>query len=319
MKKAFTFCLSLALFLAARCVSSYAQDSPVPFVFIPQWTSQAQFAGYYVALEKGFYLDEGLDVRIVNPSSSQTVFEQLRENEMDATTLQLVQAMELADSGIQLVNILQTSMNNALVIVSRRGKDPMKLRGAKVSCWRTGFSQIAECVAAEQNLDFEWIQTSDGLNLFIPGAVDASLGMTYNEYYKMLQTGLVSPEEGVYRFSEHGYNIQEDGVYVTREAYRKHPERAKAFARASRKGWEWAAAHPDEALDIVMAHVRRDRIATNRVLQRLMLEEVLRLQLSPETGRREFRLLPGMVKQASDLMYRNGMIRKEIKMEDLLP
>lgn len=71
----------------ACCVPAYAQDGLIPFAFVPQWYSQAQFAGYYGALEKGFYRDEGLDVRIVNPFSSQTFYEQLRENEMDATML----------------------------------------------------------------------------------------------------------------------------------------------------------------------------------------------------------------------------------------
>lgn len=131
------------------------------------------------------------------------------------------------------------------------------------------------------------------------------------------QAGFTLPEEGVYRFAEHGYNIQEDGLYVTRDYYRKHQKQADAFARASRRGWEYAAAHPEEALAIVMDYVRRNNIATNPVLQRLMLEEILRLQLDPDSGEREFRLREDMLRQVSDLMLRAGQIHRPVTLEDL--
>jgi NitT/TauT family transport system substrate-binding protein len=122
----------------------------------------------------------------------------------------------------------------------------------------------------------------------------------------------------VYRFSDHGYNIQDDGIYVTREYYDNHRNQAKRFAQASRKGWEWAAEHPDEALDIVMKYVDREHIPTNRVMQRLMLDEVLRLQVDRETKRREFRLRPDMVKQASHLMKEYKMLSREVSYEELI-
>ena len=78
-----------------------------------------------------------------------------------------------------------------------------------------------------------------------------------------------------------------------------------------------AAQHPDEALDIVMQYVDRDRIATNRTLQRLMLQEVLRLQVDRESKQREFRLRPDMVQQASRLMVENMMLGREVTYEEL--
>lgn len=74
-----------------------------------------------MAQEKGFYKEAGLNVEIVHPSLTQPAMKRIQNQESHATTLQLNQAMEIVDSGIELVNILQTSMNNALTIVSRRG------------------------------------------------------------------------------------------------------------------------------------------------------------------------------------------------------
>jgi NitT/TauT family transport system substrate-binding protein len=132
-----------------------------------------------------------------------------------------------------------------------------------------------------------------------------------------VQAGIKMTDKNVYRFCDHGYNVQEDGVYMTRDYYEAHKDLAHRFAQASKKGWEWAAAHPDETLDIVMQYVEKNHIATNRVMQRLMLKEVLRLQVDRESKKREFRLRPDMVRLASRLMKENQMLSREITYEEL--
>jgi len=292
-----------------------AQEETI--VFTPQWTAQAQFAGYYVAEAKGFYRDAGVKVRIEHPSATQPAMSRLRNNECQATTLQLCQAMEIVDGGIPLVNILQTSMNNAMVIVSARGKDPLTQKGARVGIWSVGFGQLAICMSIKDHLDYEWVRFAQNVNLFVSGALDATLAMSYNEYYQLVQAGIEMTDKNVYRFCDHGYNVQEDGVYMTRDYYEKHKDQAHRFAQASKKGWEWAAQHPDEALDIVMQYVDKNHIATNRVMQRMMLKEVLRLQVDRESKKCEFRLRPDMVRLASRLMVENKMLSREVTYEEL--
>lgn len=309
----------LAALLAVLGMQTAAAQQEEPLVFTPQWMAQAQFAGYYVAEEKGFYREAGVDVRIDHPSPTQPAMARLKNNESQAITLQLCQAMELVNGGLPLVNILQTSMNNGMVIVSARGKDPLTQKGAKVGIWSVGFGQLAICMSIQDNLDYEWIRFAQNMNLFIAGALDATLAMSYNEYYQLLQAGLEIPEDCVYRFCDHGYNVQEDGLYMTREYYMKHQDQARRFAEASRRGWEWTAEHPEEALDIVMDYVDRAHIATNRVMQRLMLMEILRLQVDRESGEREFRIRPDMVQLASHLMVENVMLDREVTYEELVP
>ena len=173
-------------------------------------------------------------------------------------------------------------------------------------------------MSIKEYLNYEWIRFAQNVNLFVAGALDATLAMSYNEYYQLVQAGIKMNAKNVYRFCDHGYNVQEDGVYMTREYYAKHKEEARRFAQASRKGWEWAAQHPDEALDIVMKYVDKDHIATNRVMQKLMLKEVLRLQVDRESKKREFRLRPDMVKLASRLMVENQMLSREVSYQDLM-
>ena len=307
----------LAVISSVLPFASSAQDAP-PLVFTPQWTAQAQFAGYYVAEAKGFYREAGIKVQIVHPSATQPAMSRLRQNQCQATTLQLCQALEIVGDDMPLVNILQTSMNNAMVIVSAKDEDPLKQKGARVGIWSVGFGQLAICMSIMDHLNYEFIRFAQNVNLFVSGALDATLAMSYNEYYQLVQAGIKMTDKNVYRFCDHGYNVQEDGVYMKRDYYEKHREQAHKFAQASRKGWEWAAQHPEEALDIVMQYVDRENIATNRVMQRLMLKEVLRLQVDRESKKREFRLRPDMVKQASRLMVENGMLGREVTYREII-
>ena len=312
------FRILAAILMVWGCVAQTAQAQDETIVFTPQWTAQAQFAGYYVAEAKGFYREAGVKVKIEHPSPTQPAMSRLRKNQCQATTLQLCQAMEIVDEGIPLVNILQTSMNNAMVIVSAKNQDPLTQKGARVGIWSVGFGQLAICMSIKDHLNYEWVRFAQNINLFVAGALDATLAMSYNEYYQLVQAGIEMTDKNVYRFCDHGYNVQEDGVYMERSYYLKHKDQARRFAQASRKGWEWAAQHPEETLDIVMQYVNKNGIATNRVIQRLMLKEVLRLQVDRESKKREFRLRPDMVQRASTLMLENQMLSRDITYKELV-
>ena len=209
-------------------------------------------------------------------------------------------------------------MNNSMVIVSRRDEDPLKQKGIKVGIWSAGYGQLAICMSNKDHLNYEWIRFASNVNLFVSGAIDATLALSYNEYYQLAQAGVKLSDRNVYRFCDHGYNVQEDGVYMTRSYYEKHRDEAQHFAEASKKGWEWAAMHPKETLDIVMKYTRRDHIGTNRILQELMLKEVLRLMIDRESKQRDYHLRPDMVKKANELMLENKMLEREIPYEQLL-
>lgn len=301
---------------ALVCLHLFGQEKE-KIVFTPQWMAQAQFAGYYVAQEKGFYADEGLDVKIVHHNGTRAPEDRITANPDVITTLTLPQAMELADKGIQLVNILQTSMNSGLLIVSRFGGDPLQMKGATLAVWRSGYNQLAYCVAKDLGLDYKFVEAADVVNIFVAGAVDAALAMHYNELLHIRESGIEPDEKSVFRFSEHGYNVQEDGLYVTREFYEKHSDSAERFARASRRGWEYAAEHQDEALDMVMGYVKKNNIATNRIIQDLMLQEVLQLQLDPDSGKREFRLREDMFNLACEVMLRCGLLSAPLTFNQL--
>lgn len=311
-------CLLPALCGAGTARAQQQQQHPLHrLVFTPQWTPQSQFAGYYAALAQGFYREEGLDVVISHPSASNPALNRLRQGTSHVITLQLVQAVCRTAEGFPLVNILQTSQRNSLMIVPRHDgiRTLADLRGRKIGIWKAGFGELARILDSREGLDVQWIPFINNVNLFISGAIDATLAMSYNEYFQILACGM-QPRH-VFHLADLGYDIPEDGLYVSASYYRRHRTRLEAFARASRRGWQWVAEHPQEALELVMEQVRRHHVGTNRVQQKRMLEAVLQLQCPRGAMQPTFTLLPAQVEQASRLLHDNGYIGREVTYREL--
>jgi len=288
------------------------------FVFTTIWTAQAQFAGYYAAKEKGFYDEMGLDVVIQHPSLTSSASNRLKTDLCDAAMFSMMSAMDFIAQGTPLVNIFQDSMNSSNILVSRWGADPSKMKGQRVGIFNSDPNYLTFIMSKKEGMNYEWVRFTSDINVFLSGAVDATMVVSYNEFCQLKQAGFNLPERSLYRFSDHDYNIQENGVYVKRQYYNTHRSTVGKFAAASRRGWEWVAAHPDEALEIVMKYVRKNGIHTNRVMQKMMLEEVLRLQIDRESKRREFRVRADMVRKASKMMFEAGMLKREVTYKELI-
>lgn len=287
-------------------------------VFTPQWTAQAQFAGFYVADAKGFYKEAGLNVSIEHPSSSNPNINRLKMGQCQFITLHLVSAMKFIDEGIQLVNISQHFQQNTQMIVSHK---PLKgiesLRGMKIGHWKSGFSELAFSMNNRYDLGIQWVPFISHINLYISNAIDATMAMSYNEYFQLKIAGQKIQKDQTLYFRDIGYNVPEDGVYTTASFYKSHKQEVEKFAEATRKGWEWAYNNPEETLDIVMMYCQANNVATNRVVQEWMLQECLKVLSNKNSGKRTYTLDPKGLDLANQLMTEGGVIKKNIPYQQI--
>ena len=287
-------------------------------VFTPQWTAQAQFAGFYVADAKGFYKEAGLNVSIEHPSSSNPNINRLKMGQCQFITLHLVSAMKFIDEGTQLVNISQHFQQNTQMIVSHK---PLKgiesLKGMRIGHWKSGFSELAFSMNNRYNLNIQWVPFISHINLYISNAIDATMAMSYNEYFQLKIAGQKIQKDQTLYFRDIGYNVPEDGVYTTASFYKSHKQEVEKFAEATRKGWEWAYNNPEETLDIVMMYCQANNVATNRVVQEWMLQECLKVLSNKNTGKRTYTLDPKGLDLANQLMTEGGVIKKNIPYQQI--
>jgi NitT/TauT family transport system substrate-binding protein len=303
----------LVWLICGSAISIFAQTSHLESVaFIPQWLPQAQFAGYYVAYEKGFYRRHRLDVKILRGGPEKPASEWLAKGQATFGTLFLSDGIEKRARGLKLVNIAQIVQRSALMLVAKKSSGisvPEDMHGKKVGLWRNEFQLQPQAFFRTYLLTVKVIPQSATLNLFLRGGVEVASAMWYNEYHQLLNSGLNPEELSTFFLADHGMNFPEDGIYCLADLANQHPKTCRAFVSASIEGWMYAFAHPDEALDIVMQYVNAANVGADRVHQKWMLARMRDIILPPGTDIPMGTLEPAAYAQVAQEMQSSGMIK----------
>lgn len=307
---------TIGVFILWVAFSPHMMAQSPTIVLSPKWTAQAQFAGYYVAEKLGFYQEEGVNVHVLHPAVSESSFSYLKKGKAQAAVMNLSYALMEQSAGTRLINVMQTSQENSLMLVGRFSfKGLPSLQNKSIAVWNHLSEELLDRIASHYQLQVDWIRFNNGINLFISGAVDICLVGSYNEFPQLAECGVKVDSTRVLRFADYGYDLPEDGLYVTEEFYQQYPDAVRKMVRACIRGWEWANEHREEALDIVMEQVHLHNIGTNRYHQRKMLEEILRLQVDKQCGKRTYRLsregfdravrilVPGALQRNDGILY----------------
>jgi NitT/TauT family transport system substrate-binding protein len=247
-------------------------------VFVPHWLPQAQFAGYYVAQDRGFYRDAGIDVEIKHPSASIQVTSMLASGEADLISLFLITGLSARNKGLDLVNFGQISQHSAILIVTKKSggiEQLSQLNGKKIGIWKSGFDEVPKALIEEKGYHVEWVPILSTVNLFMMGGIDAMTVMLYNEYNQLISSGLNEDEINKFPMADFGFDVPEDGLYCLKSTYENRKPELKRFLQATLKGWEYAAANKEYAINIVLKRMQMAHIPANKVHQTWMLNKVV--------------------------------------------
>ena len=233
-----------------------------------KWVVQAQFAGYYAALDQGYYEDEGLEVDI-RPGGPDIVPEQVvLGGQAEFGINWLDSTLATRDKGQEIVNIAQVFTRSGMTEVTWKdtGFDQITdLRGKKVGVWLGGNEHKLFAALNKNGLnpqkDVEIVAQPFDMELFLNRQIDAAAAMTYNELAQVLETK--DPDTGelyqldqlnVMKMSDLGTGALEDGVFVREDwiADEANQDIAERFLKASFRGWVYCRDNPDECLDIVL-------------------------------------------------------------------
>ncbi|MGC9362902.1 MAG: ABC transporter substrate-binding protein, partial [Candidatus Syntrophosphaera sp.] len=283
------FCAIVLLFVFAACERESSEtrytrylpnDIPDEFLSIRyriKWQHQAQFAGSYMALEKGFYLKRGLDVQILPGGVQYPPYQSLVNGECEISNNNLYNIMKRYHEGPPLVNLAQISQRNSTLLVAKKTSGISTLndmQGKRIGLWRDEGADYLRLFFEHVGLDVQIIQMDWSVNLLLNDAVDAMNAMTYNEYHRILMSGLDEDDLVVFDPADYGFNLIEDGLYTTRDFYDKHTRECIAFAEATLEGWLYAFDHRDETLDVVLRYQRQNNLPANRAHQAWMLDHM---------------------------------------------
>ena len=302
------FLVWLILFSAV----SASADEPVlkKLSFLPHWSPQAQFAGFYMALHKGFYRRHGIDLKIIPGGPRMSAVEHLRKNQADIVTLWLSSALELADEGVEIVNVGQVIQRSALVLVSKKTSGiltPEQMNGKKVALWPADFQIQPTAFFKKFKLTNTIVTTETPVNLFLRDGVQVASVMWYNEYHTLINSGLDPEEMQLFFFDKVGLNFPEDGIYLRKETFDRDPEAACAFVTASLEGWQYAFAHPEETLDFMLSVMEEAHVPATRVHQRWMLDRMQDLIFTAKANNLMM-LQKEDYRRVGDVLFSSGLV-----------
>jgi NitT/TauT family transport system substrate-binding protein len=229
-----------------------------------KWVTQAQFAGYYVAKDKGFYKDVGLDVTIkaggpdINPSQV------IAGGGADVIVDWMPSALATREKGVPMVNISQVFQRSGMQLTCRRDsgvKTPKDFKGRTLGVWFYGNEY--PFLSWMDKLGFKTTGGPDGVTVLKQGfnvdpllqkQADCISTMTYNEYWQLIEAGMKQDQLLVFKYEDQGVATLEDGLYAQEKSI-ADPQMADKLARflkASLKGWDYAIKHQEEAVKIVL-------------------------------------------------------------------
>ena len=249
---------------------------------MPLWEPQAQFAGYYVALDKRIYARHGIDLKILRVGPGHSPADSLKKNATDFAILWLSTALQHRSAGTRLVNLAQIIQQSSMMLISKKTagiKTIADMDGKKVGLWEGDLSIPPRTLFAKHRINFREVRQSHTVNLFLRGGIDVTSAMWFNEYHTIINSGIDPEELNVIFLKDQGMNFLEDGIYTMEKTLRKDPALAAAFVAASLEGWRYAFDHPGEALDIVINYMREAHLPANRMHQKWMLEHMQDLMM----------------------------------------
>jgi NitT/TauT family transport system substrate-binding protein len=259
MKHLLTKALALSLGMAAGMAQAADKVS-----LQLKWVTQSQFAGYYVAKDKGFYDAEGLDVDIKPGGPDVAPAQVLAGGGADVMIDWMPSALASREKGLPLVNIAQTFKSSGLMLSCRKDSGievPADLRGKTIGVWFFGneypflswMSQLGIPADGSDN-GVTVLKQGWGIEPILQGQADCVSTMTYNEYWQIIDAGLTPDDLVIFKYEEQGVATLEDGLYVHEDnlADAAFVDRMVRFVRASMKGWKYAETNPDEAAEIVL-------------------------------------------------------------------
>jgi len=253
--------LAAATALALTATASQAADKVTLQL---KWVTQAQFAGYYVAADKGFYEEEDLEVEIKAGGPDIAPPQVIAGGGADVVLDWMPSALASREKGLPLVNIAQPFKSSGMMLTCRKDTgitEPADFRGKTLGVWFFGneypfLSWMSQLGIPTDGGEDGVTVLKQGFNVdpILQKQADCVSTMTYNEYWQIIDAGLSEDDLVVFKYEEQGVSTLEDGIYVMEENLEDPTfvDKMARFVRASMKGWKYAEENVEEAASIVL-------------------------------------------------------------------
>lgn len=279
-----------------------------------KWLPQSQFMGYYIAQEKGYYKDAGIDINILPGGSDIIPEQQVSNGTANIGVTWTSSLMKYQNKGWNLVEIAQVFQKSAMLLVSKKSSNITSvkdLKGKTVGSWFGGNEYELYAALGKNGLnkdkDLKLVQQDFTMNQLESGKVDVAQAMTYNEYGLLLEAGYTDQTLNKIDMNDEGVAMLEDCLFVNTDWASKNSDLLAKFIKASIKGWADACADPVAAGKIV--YEKNKSVSLKH--QTYMAQEVAKLVIPSGFDKAKIGYIdPKAIQQTADLGLKYGLLTK---------
>ncbi|PEE33822.1 myristoyl transferase, partial [Bacillus cereus] len=286
-----------------------------------KWLHQAQFAGIYIAKEKGYFNQLGIDMEIIEGGAAVDATQMVLDGDVQIGISLFDRLLVRRDQGFPLISIAQLVQQSTRGLITRSSSGidaPMEMFEKKMGTFGSTdsyqFPAFLRKFKLENNVD-EILQES--IQYFLNGTVDVGSITVYNELQQILENGLHPNKLNIFLYESYGVGMVEDTLIVRQDWLDENHNVAKRAVQAIIKGWQYAILHQHEAIDIVLKYV--NKMTTTREHQKNMLRVIANYIAPPQFSIckiGEF-ILPNLQKTAN-ILYRYNLISKPAKINEAI-
>jgi NitT/TauT family transport system substrate-binding protein len=318
----FVSILLIAVFALTACGGQNASSQPkvVPVTLQLQWVTQAQFAGYYVALDKGWYRDEGIDLTIIPGGPDQSPIDLVVSGTRDFGTSLLADLTVAVQGGKPIIGISQIQQKNGLLLIAKSSsgiQTPADLKGKKVGVWLGSWEAQFDALIVKEGIsqnDFTLVPQGFSMTSFINGDLDVASAMVYNEYYSVIESGIAKADINIIDYADYGLDFPGDVLFTTGTTADQNADLCTRMVRASLKGWQYAVDHPEEAADIVLKYDKTG--VQTKEHQLSMMSEIAKLV--QVEGRQLGRSDDATLQRTIDTLLQFGVLKGAVQAADVM-
>ena len=304
----------VALGMVAGCRPQEVEKAPEQISVRLKWLHQAQFAGLYVAVEKGFYEQENLDVTLVPYSYQEQQIDMVIQGKTEFGVVGGSLLIQARADGLPVAAIAVIYQKNPLCCYSLEEsgiKKPQDFIGKTIGLKPGENTQSYYVMMNKLGLDrnqVKEVQIGYGVDELLGGITDVSTGFSVNEPHRVIEAG---HDVNIILFADYGVDVYADTLFTSEEIINSKPELVESFLRATIKGWQYAIENEEETVDIVMEYVTD----STRSHEEYMLRNSIPLI---HTGAVPIGWMEkGKWQYAHDILLQTGQIEKEIDINEL--
>ncbi|MBW4023877.1 MAG: ABC transporter substrate-binding protein [Proteobacteria bacterium] len=273
--------------LCGAWAAAPAAQAADPLTLQLKWVTQGQFVGYYVALAKGVYKADGLNVTIKPGGPDINPDQVLAGGGADVVIDWMPSALATREKGVAIVNIAQVFQHSGMELTCRRDsgiRTPADFKGKTLGVWFSGneypfLSWMAKLGYSTDGAHPDVTVLKQGFNVdpLLQKQAACISTMTYNEYWQLIEAGMKPSQLIVFKYQAEHVATLEDGLYVLQRSLDNPAMVGKLarFLKASKEGWQYAEAHQAEAVKILLAADTAGVLTKQH--QTRMVEEVVKL------------------------------------------